>query len=66
MIDKLTGLSHIKLAIATPFYEIKGFSPYIVSLARTIHFLAKYTDVIGSIPGIRTQTELETHLPNGF
>jgi len=45
MSEKLTGLSHIKLAIATPFYEIKGYSPYIVSLARTIEFLLKYTDV---------------------
>lgn len=33
----------LKLIIATPFYEMKGFSPYIVSLLKT----ARYLDSIG-------------------
>lgn len=30
---------HMKVIIATPFYEVKAFSPYIVSLAQTIRLL---------------------------
>lgn len=33
----------MKLMIATPFYEIKGYSPYIISLVQTIYTLAKHT-----------------------
>jgi hypothetical protein len=31
----------MKIVIATPFYEMKGFSPYISSLAKTLAMLAK-------------------------
>jgi hypothetical protein len=34
-----------KLLIATPFYEVKGYSPYIRSLFQTCYWLAKHTDV---------------------
>ena len=44
-IEKVEGLEGVKLVIATPFYEVKGFSPYISSLAQTILFLSKHTDV---------------------
>lgn len=32
----------MKVIIATPFYEMRGFSPYIASLAATVQSLAKY------------------------
>ena len=32
----------MKVVIATPFYELKGFSPYIVSLTSTIRLLDQY------------------------
>ena len=42
MID---GIKDMKLVIATPFYEMKGWSPYIKSLAATMWFLAKHTPI---------------------
>lgn len=35
----------MKLVIATPFYEMKGWSPYIKSLAKSIAFLSKHTPI---------------------
>jgi hypothetical protein len=35
----------IRILIATPFYQVSGFSPYIRSLAHTIIMLLKETDV---------------------
>ncbi len=35
----------MKLVIATPFYNMSGWSPYIKSLAVTMHFLAKHTPI---------------------
>lgn len=32
----------MKVVIATPFYELKGFSPYIVSLTATVRMLTMY------------------------
>jgi hypothetical protein len=36
----------MRLLIATPFYEVKGWSPYIKALADTINFLARHTPII--------------------
>lgn len=36
---------HKKYMIATPFYEVKGYSPYIRSMINTLVGLAKYTKV---------------------
>jgi hypothetical protein len=35
----------MKLVIATPFYEMKGWSPYIKSIASTMWFLARHTKI---------------------
>jgi len=35
----------MKLMIATPFYENKGYSPYIVSLFQTVYVLAKQSNL---------------------
>ena len=34
-----------KLLIATPFYEVKGYAPYIRSLVQTVYWLSRHTDV---------------------
>lgn len=39
------GIQGMKLVIATPFYEMKGWSPYIKSLAKSISFLTKHTPI---------------------
>lgn len=39
------SVKDMKLVIATPFYEMKGWSPYIYSLALTMWFLSKHTPV---------------------
>lgn len=38
-VDELTGGRKFKLAIATPFYEVKAYSPYITSLIQSIRVL---------------------------
>jgi len=35
----------MKIVIATPFYEMKGWSPYIKSLVTTVWFLTKHTPI---------------------
>ncbi len=43
--DFLQNLKDMKLLIATPFYETKGWSPYIRSLVASTMFLAKHTPI---------------------
>ena len=50
-IDRINALhypidrSKRKILIATPFYEVKGYSPYIKSLVQTIHWLSRYSGI---------------------
>jgi hypothetical protein len=45
MNENYERLAKMKLLIATPFYETKGWSPYIRSLAASLRFLYKHTPI---------------------
>ena len=44
-LDDFLNCKDMKLAIATPFYNVQGYSPYVTSLAKSVLMLARYTEM---------------------